>query len=390
MILTKVLFSKQKLNFVILGATGFTGRYVVQQMCTTLVKAKTDIVWGIAGRSKQRLLQLLTDCCQQNGSHSTTIQVIDVDINDKNSLLQMCRQTSLVVNCCGPYRLLGEQVVSACIQSGCHHIDVSGEPQFLETIQHKYDSEAIQQKVSIIGSCGFDSVPSDIGVQYLKSHFDGTLNSVETYLRVTTTSDSPVTYNFATWHSLVQGYAFRKELSQLRRLLYSSQFRRYEWKHVIKRNTLIRNRFGYCVPFPGSDRSVVSRTQSYNFTHFNERPVQIQTYFVVRSMTAVLALLFVNLAVSLLSPYPMGRQLLMKYPHIFSLGVFNKRSQPKKETLSKNSFEIVLIGKGWSQKWTDPLWQPEGAPDKTLMAKISGGDLAYLDTSIIVTQITLT
>ena len=385
MYLTKVLFSQQKLNFILLGATGFTGRYVFREICRTLTPNKTNIVWGIAGRNRERLLQILEQFSPQD---SSKIEAIVVDINDEKSLLRMCSKTDLIVNCCGPYRLLGEQVVNACIDSGCHHIDVSGEPHFLETIQQKYNQKAIERNVSIIGSCGFDSVPSDMGVQFLKSQFDGTLDSVETYLKVSTTSKRPVTYNFATWHSLVYGYAFRHQLSELRRQLYS-QLKEYKWKHRVKRRTVSQNSFGYCVPFPGSDRSVVWRTQYYNYLKYGERPVQIETYFAVQSLSALFALFLVNFGVSCLSPYPKGRQLLMKYPNIFSFGVFNRRTQPKEENLLKNSFEIILIGKGWPQKYSDPEWQPMEAPTKTLVASISGGDLAYLDTSKIVTQITL-
>lgn len=388
--LTLRLLSKRKYDLVVLGATGFTGRYVAKQVARTVRTEIGDLRWAIAGRSGDRLREVSAECSPQTAGDASHIPAVVVDINDKDSLLRMCANSSLVVNCCGPYRLLGEQVVDACVATGCDHIDVSGEPQFLENMQLKYHKKAVEAGVAIVGACGFDSAPADLGVQFLKRRFAGTLDSVETYLRVRTTSDRRVTYNMATWHSLVYGYAFRHQLSELRPQLYGSQFKSYEWKHKLKRQSIVRNQYGYCVPFPGSDRSVVQRTQFYDYTHLNERPVQIETYFVVDNLAAVAALVFVNASVTALSPYEKGRQLLMEYPNVFSLGVFDKRAKPLEETLKKNSFEILLVGRGWPQKWADPNHQPSEAPNKAMSARISGGDLAYLDTSVIVSQIAVT
>ena len=57
-------------------------------------------------------------------------------------------------------------MVKACVAQGTHHVDISGEPQFLETMQLKYNDEAEKKGIYIVGSCGFDSIPSDLGKQY--------------------------------------------------------------------------------------------------------------------------------------------------------------------------------------------------------------------------------
>ncbi|XP_054162855.1 saccharopine dehydrogenase-like oxidoreductase [Oppia nitens] len=402
--LTNLLMNAKKtIDVVVLGATGFTGKFVVNKLAETLIndtKFNQPIVWAIAGRNRAKLQTVLDQTSKDVGvdlsvssSSSTSIPIIEVDINNKQSLLDMCRKCRLVINCCGPYRLLGEQVVNACITAGnCHHIDVSGEPQFLETIQLNYDKPAKLANCSIVGSCGFDSVPSDIGVQYVKSVFNGTVNSIETYLRVTSSINTRVTYNMATWHSLVYGYAYRHELKQLRQQLYNS-LKKYQWKYRINRKSIAKlsdGSSGYSVPFPGSDRSVIMRTQLANYTTSNERPVQIETYFTVKSLGAVFALIFVNLSVSLLSRYTSGRQLLMKYPHIFSLGTFNRDTEPDRQKLLSRNWCITFVAQGWPQIYTDPCFQPtEEIPNKQLVAQISGGDLAYMDTSTIVTQIAI-
>jgi short subunit dehydrogenase-like uncharacterized protein len=66
-------------------------------------------------------------------------------------------QGQVVVNCVGPYRFFGENVVKACLAAGTNYVDVSGEPQFLERMQLLYHKEAEDKGIYIIGSCGFDS-----------------------------------------------------------------------------------------------------------------------------------------------------------------------------------------------------------------------------------------
>ena len=69
------------------------------------------------------------------------------------------------------YRFFGEQVVKQCIESGTHHIDVSGEPEYLEKMQLLYGQKAAEKDVCVIGSCGFDSVPADLGFLFTKNSF---------------------------------------------------------------------------------------------------------------------------------------------------------------------------------------------------------------------------
>lgn len=89
------------------------------------------------------------------------------------------RQTRVVLNCVGPYRFYGEQVVSACVDTATHHIDVAGEPQYLEKMQLKYNDSAAEKGIFIIGACGFDSIPCDVGQMLLTKKMRGDVNSIE-------------------------------------------------------------------------------------------------------------------------------------------------------------------------------------------------------------------
>lgn len=107
----------------------------------------------------------------------SSIPIIIADVKDEESLKAMAARAKLIINTCGPYRFFGEPVVKACVEMGAHHVDVSGEPQFLEKTVLDYHKAAEEKGVYIVGACGFDSIPTDIGIVYLEKSFgpDGSL-----------------------------------------------------------------------------------------------------------------------------------------------------------------------------------------------------------------------
>lgn len=144
--------------------------------------------------------------------------------------------------------------------------------------------------------------------------------------------------------------------------------------------------------FPGSDRSVVQRTQYYNFEHFNERPVQIQTYFSVRSFLYVLGTVFMAMIFALLSLFDAGRRLLENYPEILTFGAFSKKG-PSRAQIDSTKFSLKLVGKGWNSskdEKDDPESEPAGELDKTMIVKVSGNDPGYKATSTCIVQSGLT
>lgn len=82
---------------------------------------------------------------------------------------------------CSQYRYYGEKVVSACIEAGADHVDISGEPQYLEQAQLNFSEQAREKGVHVVGSCGFDSVPAELGTLYLQEIFPGKSYIFSTY-----------------------------------------------------------------------------------------------------------------------------------------------------------------------------------------------------------------
>ena len=104
-------------------------------------------------------------------------------------------------------------------------MDLSGEPLFMEQMQIKFDKIAKQKKISLVGSCGFDSIPADLGASLLKNNFDGKLNQIEHYLQIWNKSKR---FNYATWAALVEGFKNRDQLKKVREMIYS-EYKRYDW-----------------------------------------------------------------------------------------------------------------------------------------------------------------
>ncbi|GBP52605.1 Lipid droplet localized protein [Eumeta japonica] len=160
-----------RLDVVIFGATGFTGKHALME--TIRISKSIPLTWGIAGRSQRKLQSLIEDVSKKMDENLLSARIIVADVNNQQSLKEMTAQAKVIANCCGPFRLYGEQVVKACIETKTHYVDVSGEPQFMETMQLVYDAAARDAGVYVVSACGFDSVPNDMGVVFLQQNFGG-------------------------------------------------------------------------------------------------------------------------------------------------------------------------------------------------------------------------
>ncbi|CAG2109206.1 unnamed protein product, partial [Medioppia subpectinata] len=263
-------------------------------------------------------------------------------------------------------------VVKACVETATNHLDISGEPQYMESMQLKYNKAAQEKGIYIASACGWDSIPCDLGVQFLKKHFNGELNSVETFLTVKT-GPNGLTTNYGTWQSAIHGFAAGHELGALRRQLYREVFtkRRPQTKFRLPRKSMpFRSEYlrGWSVPFPGCDRSVVQRTQQYRYEKLNERPTQIETYFTVGSFLSLVGLAIMGIMFGLMASFRWGRSLLEAYPAFFSFGAFTKTG-PTREQIMAATFRTLIVGKGWSEKLSEPTDEPNEAPNKTVIVK---------------------
>ncbi|MBO6729940.1 MAG: saccharopine dehydrogenase NADP-binding domain-containing protein [Maricaulis sp.] len=154
--------TKRTYDVVIFGATGFTGRLVAEYLAAEYGSA---VRWAMAGRSLDKLA-LVRD---EIGAPADT-PLIAADSSDPASLAAMAEQTAAVITTVGPYQLYGEALVKACVDAGTDYVDLCGEPAWMHDIIAAHDAPARDSGARIVLSCGFDSIPFDLGVYFLQSH----------------------------------------------------------------------------------------------------------------------------------------------------------------------------------------------------------------------------
>jgi short subunit dehydrogenase-like uncharacterized protein len=148
----------RRLDLVVFGATSFVG----QILCAHLVERHgTDgpLRWAIAGRSASKLDAVAA-------STGADVERIVVDATDREGLLALARATHVVVSTVGPYALHGSTLVDAVAEAGTDCCDLTGEPQWMRKMIDAHHEAAEASGARIVHACGFDSIPSDLGVWF--------------------------------------------------------------------------------------------------------------------------------------------------------------------------------------------------------------------------------
>ena len=150
-------------DIVVFGATSFVG----QLTCRYLAERYGDdgeVRWAMAGRSKSKLGKVRSEI------GNPEVAMIVADANDADSLAAMCKHTRVVISTVGPYALYGEALVATCADSGTDYCDLTGEVHWIAAMLDKYQDRAKASGARIVNCCGFDSLPSDLGVHFLQRH----------------------------------------------------------------------------------------------------------------------------------------------------------------------------------------------------------------------------
>lgn len=374
---------EQKYDIVVFGASGFTGQFVAEEVAR-IADEEAGLTWAVAGRTMEKLQNVLANASKSVGKDLESTPIIIADTSSENSLLEMAKQAKVVLNCVGPYRFHGEKVVKACIEGGASHLDISGEPQYLEKMQLMYNNKAKESKVYVIGACGFDSIPAEMGIVYAQQNFKGEINSVESYLDFEAKEGAAI--NVTTLESAAYGFAHANELKGLRKSLYPEPLPKPTFR-LPKRSAVHTSEVvnKYCVPFLGSDKSVVYRTQRYNYEHKKQRPIQFEPFISRSGIFDIIGLIIFGIIFGILSKFSFGRNLLVKYPEFFSFGTFTKHG-PTKRQMEGTSFSMTFLSKGWGKKLEDPTEQHTEKPDVVLMTKVFGPEPGYVTTPIALVQ----
>ena len=160
---------------VLYGATSFVGQITAKYLSQFLADSN-DIEWAIAGRDEEKLKKLQSEISDSGSAKK--VDIIIANSNDEASLDEMTKQAKVVISTVGPYLKYGEPLIKSCANNGTDYVDLTGEAIFIKDMMDKYQDTASQSGARIVNSCGFDSIPSDLGVYFTQQQAEKQFDEV--------------------------------------------------------------------------------------------------------------------------------------------------------------------------------------------------------------------
>jgi len=152
----------REFGIVVYGATGYTGRLVCEYL-NNQYGVNGDVTWAMAGRSQEKLVAVRDEM-----GIPKDVPFVISDASDYASIEAMVKRTTVILTTVGPYQLYGSDVVKACAAAGTDYVDLCGEPSWMHEMIPAHQAAAKASGARIVFSCGFDSVPFDLGVYFLQ------------------------------------------------------------------------------------------------------------------------------------------------------------------------------------------------------------------------------
>src|SRR5215468_2178932 len=150
--------ASSKFDIVVYGATGFTGQLVAEYLVTRY-KDDAGLKWAMAGRSKDKLASV-----RDAIGAPKDLPLIVADAGDPASLKAMVEQTKSIITTVGPYMHYGNELLAACVAAGVDYFDLCGEPIWMRQKIEQHEAAARKSGARIVFSCGYDSLPFELGV----------------------------------------------------------------------------------------------------------------------------------------------------------------------------------------------------------------------------------
>ena len=170
----KINSEKRAYAVVLYGATSFVGQitahYLANFLSANKDKSGSEINWAIAGRDQKKLNELQSKLASK-------VDIIIANSDDAASLDAMTEQTQVIISTVGPYLKYGEPLIKSCVDNGTDYVDLTGEAIFIKDMMDKYQEAAKQSGARIVNSCGFDSIPSDLGVYFTQKQAEAKFDS---------------------------------------------------------------------------------------------------------------------------------------------------------------------------------------------------------------------
>jgi short subunit dehydrogenase-like uncharacterized protein len=343
--------SEREHDIVLFGATGFTGGLTAEYLAR---HADAGTKWAIAGRNRDKLEALRG----RLGDAHTELPILHADVGDAASLRRLAESTKVVITTVGPYINYGEPLVAACATAGTDYVDLTGEPEFVDLMWLRHHAEAERTGARLVHSCGFDSIPYDLGALYTVGQLpEGSPIELQGFVA------SNAKFSGGTYHSAIHNFG------RLRQGVRVAQERRSKEQRPSDRRVRgvagkPRNEplvGGWVVPFPTIDPQTVLRSAralerygpEFSYSH----------YLVVKRLPMAVGLATGAASAIALAQLPPTRQLLLKLK--------DPGDGPSPEQRAKSWFRVKFLG------------QSDG---RRVVTQVSGGDPGYTETSKMLAQ----
>ena len=332
-------------DVIVFGATGFTGGKTAEYLAQN---APAGLKWAIAGRSAAKLEAVKARLSARHPG-CANLGVVEASVDDPASLSKMTASTRVVLTTVGPFIDYGELLVKACVEQGTDYVDSTGEPNFVNLLLARYAEPAARAGVRLVPSCGFDSIPADLGALYTLKHLPaGAPVRMSGYLEL------KATFSGGTEQSAIKSLAPPAHREKPARRVPSSG---RKVKLVTDKVRHLPDLGGWSAPLPTIDGSVVIRSATsldrygpdFSYSH-NAIHASLFILWAAAWVFGSLAL-FVRVAFL--------RNILLRM-------VKKSGEGPSDEQIAKSWFKIRFIAESGG---------------KTVQTEVAGGDPGYGETS---------
>jgi short subunit dehydrogenase-like uncharacterized protein len=335
-------------DVVLFGATGFTGGLTAEYLAS---HAPAGLRWALAGRNMAKL-----EAVRERLDGFSELPLLQADIGEEASIRAVAQSARVVITTVGPYINYGEPLVAACAAAGTDYVDLTGEPEFVDLMWLRHGEAAVRSGARIVHSCGFDSIPYDLGALFTVQQLPEAVP-----IRLQGFVRAGGTFSGGTYHSAVhamsrlrQGARVGRERRRLEKAARGDGGRRVRGAPGTPHNDGTAG--GWVVPFPTIDPQTVLRSAraldrygpDFTYSH----------YLVVGQLPKAIGLIGGAGAVIALAQVPVTRDLLLR--------VKAPGEGPTPEQRARAWFKVRMLGEGGGRR---------------VLTEVSGGDPGYGETS---------
>jgi saccharopine dehydrogenase (NAD+, L-glutamate forming) len=341
-------------DIVLFGATGFAGELTAEYLAR---HAPEGLRWALAGRNHAKLETVRAKLATIDAALSS-LPVLTADSSDPDSLRALAASTRVIATTVGPYITHGEPLVAACAAEGTDYVDLTGEPEFVDTMYLRHNETAVRTGARLVHACGFDSVPHDLGVYFTVRQLpEGVPVTVRGYV------EASAAFSGGTAHSAITAFSRGRQ-----NIAAGRERRRAEGRPERRSARAITGRphrssvtGGWALPLPTIDQQIVARSgraierygPDFRYSHFASLPHVWTAAGAVVGVTGLLGLAQIP---------PARRALLKRLP---------QGEGPSATKRARSWFRVTFVGEGGGRR---------------VVTRVSGGDPGYDETAMMLAE----